>query len=81
MTAAAEDAAAAPLAVCPHCGGRALQGWGLRTSRGERGAYAGWTTTTRRYGCAVCGAVTSLTTRVPPAAAVPHSDAATAAPG
>ncbi len=67
MTAAGPPA----LVSCPHCGSGALDVWGVRTSRAERGAYAGWTTTTGRFACTACGAVTSLSTRVPPSTGEP----------
>lgn len=57
--------AAALARGCPNCGSVDLEVYGSRTSTHDRGHYAGWTTTTRRFACTVCGAVTTVTTRVP----------------
>ena len=51
--------------ACPNCGSADLEVYGNRTSTHHRGHYAGWTTTTGRFGCVVCGAITTVTTRVP----------------
>lgn len=55
--------------ACPNCGSADLEVYGSRTSTHDRGDYAGWTTTTRRFACTTCAAVTTVTTRVPAGAA------------
>lgn len=60
-----QSSGAKPPTVCPNCGSTELEVYGSRTSTHDRGYYAGWTTTTGRFGCTACAAVTTVTTRVP----------------
>jgi hypothetical protein len=68
-----------PVTACPNCGSIELEVYGARTSTHHRGHYAGWTTTTGRFACTSCAAITTVTTRVPPGAPVEIAAGAAAA--